>query len=56
VWRWHVTNVMRAQQNRVIQLSPLCESRASAIEPSSRFLDCSQRYFADPPVGDFARR
>jgi hypothetical protein len=49
VWRWHVTNVLRAQQNRVVQPSPLCERRASAIEPSSRFLDCSQRYFGDPP-------
>jgi hypothetical protein len=54
VWRWHVTNVLRAQQNRVDQPPLLCAGRASAIEPSSRFIDCSQRYFADPP--DFARR
>jgi hypothetical protein len=54
VWRWHITNVLRAQQNRVDQPPPLCEGRASAIIPSSRY--CGQRYFSDPPTGDFARR
>jgi hypothetical protein len=56
VWRWQVTSVLRAQQNGVDQPPPLCEGRASAIDPNGRFIDCSQRYIADPPVGDFAGR
>jgi hypothetical protein len=55
-WRWHVTNVLRAQQDRDVQPAPLCEGRASTIEASGRFIHCNQRYFADPPVGDFAHR
>jgi hypothetical protein len=56
VWRWHVTNVLHAQQNRVDQPPPLCEGRASEIESSSGFIDCKQRYFADPPAGVFVYR
>jgi hypothetical protein len=56
VWRWHVTSVLHAQQNGIDPSPPLCEGRASAIEPGSRFIDCDERYFADPPVGVFAHR
>ncbi len=57
VWRWHVTNALRAQQ---MEDDPprLQEGRASAIEAGSRFQQRYERYFADgslAPAGDLAR-
>jgi hypothetical protein len=57
VWRWHVNNVLRAQQNN--QPPPLWEVQASAIEPSSRFIHCGERHIDDgarAPMGDLALR
>jgi hypothetical protein len=59
VWRWYVTNVLRAQQDRLDRPPSLCEGQASAIEPSSRFTHCDGRYIDDgslAPIGDLARR
>ncbi|MGA2794900.1 MAG: hypothetical protein ABSE69_15490 [Roseiarcus sp.] len=58
VWRWHVTNALRAQQ-RQDDPPRLQEGRASAIEAASRFRQRYERYFADgspAPAGDFAHR
>jgi hypothetical protein len=58
VWRWHVANVLRAQQ----QNDPpplLSEGRASAIDQNSSFVQRNERYFADgslAPAGDSAHR
>ena len=59
VWRWHVTNALRAQQQREDPPLRLREGRASAIESDSAFKQRYERYFADgslAPVGEFARR
>ncbi len=54
-WRWHVTNILRAQQNRVGQPPPLSEGLPSAIEESNRFMVCSGGDFYEsllsPPNG-----
>jgi hypothetical protein len=57
VWRWHVSNALRAQQDED-GASRLQEGRASAIEAVSRFRQRYERYFADgspAPAGDLAR-
>lgn len=59
VWRWHVTNVLRAQQQRDDPPLRLREGRASAIELDSAFKQRYERYFTDgslAPPGEFARR
>ncbi len=58
VWRWHVTNALRAQQK---QDDPprLQEGRASAIDPGGAFRQRYERYFADgslAPAGEPERR
>ena len=57
VWRWHVSNVLRAQQNRVDQPRPLGNARAT--ESGSGFIQRNGRYLADgspAPMGDPAHR
>ena len=59
VWRWYVTNAIRAQQDSAVRPPVLREGRASAIERDSRFLQRNERYFADgslAPPGDAALR
>jgi hypothetical protein len=59
VWRWYVTNVWRAQQNRRDWPPSIWEGQARAIEPSSRFTLCDERYIDDgslAPIGDLRRR
>jgi hypothetical protein len=59
VWRWYVTNAMRAQQDNADRPPVLREVRASAIEQFSRFLQRNERYFTDgslAPQGDAALR
>jgi hypothetical protein len=59
VWRWYVTNAIRAQQDNADRSPVLREVRASAIEQFSRFLQRNERYFADgslAPQGDAALR
>jgi hypothetical protein len=47
VWRWHVSNVLRAQQSSADPPPVLRERRASAIESGSAFVQRHERYFAD---------
>jgi hypothetical protein len=59
VWRWHVTNVLRAQQNQDVAPPLLREGRASAVDRGSAFVQRNERYFADgslAPRGDSAHR
>jgi hypothetical protein len=59
VWRWYVSEALRAQQNSVDQPPLLLESRASAIEPSRLFIHCNDRYLHDgslTPMGHAAYR
>lgn len=59
VWRWYVTNAMRAQQDGAVQPPLLREGRASAIERNRAFKQRNERYFADgslAPAGDTAQR
>ena len=59
VWRWYVTNAMRAQQDIAARAPLLREGRASAIERDRRFMQRNERYFADgslAPPGDAALR
>jgi hypothetical protein len=58
VWRWHVTNALRAQQQKGDPPPRLQEGRASATEAVSGFRQRYERYFADgspAPEGEFAR-
>ena len=59
VWRWHVANALRAQQQRDDPPLRLSEGRASAIESNAPFRQRYERYFADgslAPANEFARR
>ncbi len=59
VWRWHVTNALRAQQQRDGPTFRLREGRASAIESDGAFRQRYERYFADgslAPPGELSRR
>ena len=59
VWRWHVTNALRAQQQRDDPPLRLREGRASAIELDGAFEQRYERYFADgslAPPGKFEGR
>ena len=59
VWRWHVTNALRAQQQRDGPTLRLREGRASAIESDGAFRQRYERYFADgslAPPGELSRR
>lgn len=59
VWRWYVSNALRAQQKADPPPPSLREGRASAIEAASRFKQRYERYFADgspAPSGDLANR
>jgi hypothetical protein len=56
VWRWHVANVLRAQQSDAPSLR---EGRASAVDQQGSFVQRNERYFADgslAPQGDSAHR
>lgn len=58
VWRWYVSNAMRAQQDNSTAPA-LREGRASAIDRSINFTQRNERYFTDgslAPVGDAALR
>ena len=59
VWRWHVANVLRAQQIQDDAAPMLREGRASAVDRSGGFVQRNERYFADgslAPPGDSAHR
>lgn len=59
VWRWHVANVLRAQQSQADAQAPIREGRASAIDRNASFVQRHERYFADgslAPTGDSAHR
>jgi hypothetical protein len=59
VWRWHVANVLRAQQDRADPPPLLREGRASAPDQRGAFVQQNERYFADgalAPKGDSAHR
>jgi hypothetical protein len=59
VWRWHVANALRAQQQRDDPPLRLSEGRASAIESDGPFEQRYERYFADgllAPAGELTRR
>ena len=59
VWRWHVTNALRTQQQRDFPPLRLREGRASAIESDRAFNQRYERFFADgslAPAGEFSRR
>jgi len=59
IWRWHVTNALRSQEQREIPPLRLREGRASAIESNAPFRQRYERYFADgslAPANEFARR
>ena len=59
VWRWHVANVLRAQQSQPDPRPLIREGRASAIDRDAAFVQRNERYFADgslAPTDDSAHR
>ena len=59
VWRWHVANVLRAQQSQPDPRPLIREGRASAVDRDASFVQRHERYFADgslAPTGDSAHR
>jgi len=59
VWRWHVNNVLHAQQSGVNQPPSVTEVRANAFEATSRFARCSDNDIDDgsfAPAEDLAHR
>ncbi len=57
VWRWYVSNALRAQQGADVQR--LQEGRASAIDWSAGFVQRYERYSADGAAlatGDLVKR